>query len=66
MRHFILPLLDNFKARSSDASFNFTFPQNQVEVLNRVFMPTAEKFDEVQEIVGIAPETSEKGDDIPF
>lgn len=29
-------------------------------------MPTAENFDEVREIVGIAPETSEKGDDIPF
>ena len=52
------------KARALGASGGFAIHPTQVEILNRVFMPTAEEFSEAQEIVRLAQEASQKGDAI--
>ena len=52
------------KARALGASGSFAIHPSQVEILNRVFMPTAEEFHEAQEIVVLAREASQKGDAI--
>ena len=52
------------KARALGASGSFAIHPNQIEILNRVFMPTAEEFSEAQEIVGLVQQASQKGDAI--
>ena len=47
------------KARALGASGSFAIHPSQVEILNRVFTPTAEEFSEAQEIVGLAREASQ-------
>ena len=51
-------------ARALGASGSFSIIPSQVEILNRVFMPTAEELSEAQEIVQFAQEASQKGNAI--
>lgn len=52
------------RARASGASGGFAIHPGQVEILNRIFMPSDEEFREAQEVIALAKEASHNGDAI--
>ena len=52
------------KARALGASGSFAIHPGQVEILNRVFMPSDEEFHEAQKIIALAEEAGQSGDAI--